>query len=149
MITKSVLIGICALMRTLVHSRSDFSSTIDFQTFELDGHVHDILWCGANDETILVHTDDGGIFRSRDRGANWKRLRSLMQKQGQAVADVDQDVSSFFSLICWQQIGKVHKVVQSPVDDQLIVFLGKSLDLISGGILRIFVFSSVLQTGIT
>jgi hypothetical protein len=96
MITKSVLIGICALMSTLVHSKSDFSSTIDFQTFELDGHVHDILWCGANDETILVHTDDGGIFRSRDRGANWKRLKTLMQKQGQAVADVDQDVSSFF-----------------------------------------------------
>ena len=78
---KSVLIAFCALMTTLtLASRGDFASTIDFQTFELDGHVHDILWCGSNDETILVQTDDGTVYRSRDRGANWKRLKSLMQK---------------------------------------------------------------------
>jgi len=38
------------------------------------------MWCGSNDETILVKTGDGSIYRSRDRGANWKRLKSLMTK---------------------------------------------------------------------
>jgi len=35
-----------------------------------------------------------------------------MEKQGQHVADQDQD------------IGKVHKINTSPVDDSLVVFLG-------------------------
>jgi len=93
MITKTALIVLLALTNFVTTRYEDVALNIDFQTFELDGHVHDILWCGSTDETILVQTDDGTVYRSRDRGANWKRLKSLMQKQGQAVADVDQDVS--------------------------------------------------------
>jgi len=94
---KQALITLIALTSSMTKAQGsyrDVAATIDFQTFELDGHVHDILWCGSSDETILVQTDDGTVYRSRDRGANWKRLKSLMQKQGQSVADVDQDVSA-------------------------------------------------------
>ena len=73
-----------------------------------------MFWCGANDETILVRSHDGTIYRSRDRGSNWKRLKGLMTKQGQQVADSDQ------------QIGKVHSMIQNPIDDSVVVFLGKS-----------------------
>ena len=45
------------------------------------------MWCGSNDETILIKTGDGSIYRSRDRGGNWKRLRALMTKQGLEVSD--------------------------------------------------------------
>jgi hypothetical protein len=62
---------------------------VDFQTFELDGEIDFMMWCGSQDETVLVKTDDGSIYRSRDRGSNWKRLRSLMTKQGSTVADGD------------------------------------------------------------
>jgi hypothetical protein len=82
---------------TLAGSYNDLASTIDYQTFELDGHVHDVLWCGDNNESILVHTDDGTVYKSHDRGANWKRLKSILQKQGQKVADADQDVSISFT----------------------------------------------------
>jgi phage pi2 protein 07 len=91
---------------------SDMSLSVDFQTFELDGQVHDMLWCGSNDEIILVQSSDGTVYRSRDRGLSWKRLKSLMMKHAGQVADENQD------------IGKVHKMLQSPVDDQLVVFLG-------------------------
>jgi photosystem II stability/assembly factor-like uncharacterized protein len=70
------------------------------------------MWCGFNDETILMHTTDGTIYRSRDRGLSWKRLRNLLQKQGVQVADETQE------------IGHVHRMIQSPNDDQLVVFLG-------------------------
>jgi len=63
------------------------SSKVDFQTFDLDGQVHDLMWCGFNDETILMHTTDGTIYRSRDRGLSWKRLKNLLQKQANSVAD--------------------------------------------------------------
>lgn len=62
---------------------------VDHQTFELDGEIQDMMWCGNSDEIILVKTDDGTIYRSRDRGSNWKRLKSLMQNQGTKVADND------------------------------------------------------------
>jgi hypothetical protein len=80
MITKTALVVLLALASFVTPRYEDIALNIDFQTFELDGHVHDILWCGSTDETILVQTDDGTIYRSRDRGANWKRLKSLMQK---------------------------------------------------------------------
>mgnify|MGYP000879428181 CR=1 FL=1 len=69
--------------------QSNMADFVDFQTFELDGEIDFMMWCGAQDETVLVKTDDGSIYRSRDRGSNWKRLRSLMTKQGSTVADGD------------------------------------------------------------
>lgn len=102
MTIKAALLVLLAFTTYVTAQRyQDVALNIDFQTFELDGHVHDILWCGSSDETILVQTDDGTVYRSRDRGANWKRLKSLMQKQGQSVADADQDVSSSSSN-AWQ-----------------------------------------------
>ena len=51
------------------------------------------MWCGYNNEIVLLHTTDGTIYRSRDRGLSWKRLRNLLHKQGIQVADEDQEVS--------------------------------------------------------
>jgi len=59
-------------------SNDNLADFVEFQTFELDGEIEDMMWCGSNDETILVKTGDGSIYRSRDRGSNWKRLKSLM-----------------------------------------------------------------------
>ena len=44
-----------------------------------------------------MHTADGTIYRSRDRGQNWKRLRNLMLKEGLQVADNNQVVSCILS----------------------------------------------------
>jgi hypothetical protein len=68
-------------------SGNNNGDTVEFQTFSLDGEIDNMFWCGAQDEVILVKTTDGSIYRSRDRGSNWKRLKSLMTKQGQTVAD--------------------------------------------------------------
>ena len=70
-----------------VKKPTNMAANVDFQTFDLDGQVHDLMWCGYNDETILMHTTDGTIYRSRDRGLSWKRLKSLLSKQGAQVAD--------------------------------------------------------------
>lgn len=39
---------------TTAQRYKEMALNVDYQTFELDGHVHDMLWCGTNDETILV-----------------------------------------------------------------------------------------------
>jgi len=88
------------------------SASVDFQTFDLDGQVHDLMWCGYQDETVLMQTSEGTVYRSRDRGLSWKRLAALMTKTAYNIADEDQE------------IGIVHKMIQSPTDDQLVVFVG-------------------------
>lgn len=76
----------------------DMASAVDFQTFDLDGQVHDLMWCGYNDEVVLMHTSEGTIYRSRDRGLSWKRLKGLLQKTAFGVADEDQEVSHVWQL---------------------------------------------------
>ena len=97
LIASSVLLSGSAKARMGTEKKhqqhADMASAVDFQTFDLDGQVHDLMWCGFNDEVVLMHTTEGTIYRSRDRGQNWKRLRSLLHKQGINVADEDQEVS--------------------------------------------------------
>jgi hypothetical protein len=97
-LTFAIWLTLLCLQTVLARSSSSYASStlsdfVDYQTFELDGEIVDMMWCGQNDETILVQTGDGSIYRSRDRGNTWKRLKSLMQKQGSLVADTTQDVS--------------------------------------------------------
>ena len=77
----------------------DMSSAVDFQTFNLDGQVHDLMWCGNNDEVVLMHTSDGTVYRSRDRGLNWKSLTKVITKAAYSVKDEDQEVSFLTSKV--------------------------------------------------
>jgi len=66
------------------------TNNIDYSKFELDSPVSDMLWCGSQNDVILVLTDKGTIYRSRDRGSQWKKLQQVMQQVGQEIADDDQ-----------------------------------------------------------
>lgn len=44
----------------------------------MDGLVRDLMWCGSDDEIILVLTDKGSVYRSRDNGYTWKRLQGII-----------------------------------------------------------------------
>ena len=69
--------------------KANMSAAADFQTFDLEGQVHDLMWCGYNNEIIMMHTSEGLLYRSRDRGLSWKKMQSTLHKQGYNVADED------------------------------------------------------------
>jgi photosystem II stability/assembly factor-like uncharacterized protein len=71
------------------------SDKVNFQIFEIDSPLSDIMWCGNTNEVILVQTEKGTIYRSRDRGDSWKKLHSLMHSTGMSVVDEGQTVSHF------------------------------------------------------
>lgn len=71
------------------------------------------MWCGSNDEVILVLSEYGEVYRSRDRGASWKRLQGALESKG--VRHIDNMVTD---------VGVVTSFIQSPVDDSLVVFIG-------------------------
>jgi len=73
---------------------------VDYSKYDLDGLVTDMMWCGSSNEVILVLTDPGTVYRSRDRGASWKKLQSMMTSVGTQVADQDQEVLTFSLLTC-------------------------------------------------
>ena len=45
------------------------------------------MWCGSSNEAILVLSEKGSIYRSRDKGISWKKLQTMLNKSGQQVAD--------------------------------------------------------------
>lgn len=51
---------------------------VNFQLFEIDSPLKDIIWCGKTNDVILVQSEVGTVYRSRDRGDSWKKLHSLM-----------------------------------------------------------------------
>ena len=58
------------------------------------------MWCGTSNEVILVLTESGTVYRSRDRGGSWKRLQQVMSQVGGQVADQDQEVSEIPERVC-------------------------------------------------
>ena len=40
-------------------AKKDMSDNIESQFFEIDANVKDMMWCGADNESILIHTING------------------------------------------------------------------------------------------
>lgn len=55
---------------------------VGVNVFEIDSRLTDIMWCGNTNEVILVQTQQGTIYRSRDKGDSWKKLHSMMHQSG-------------------------------------------------------------------
>lgn len=86
-------LGAAALLSLLLTgSAAANTDQVDFNKYELDSEVSDMMWCGKDNEATLVLTDKGSIYRSRDRGFTWKKLQSVMAKAGSDVADQEQEV---------------------------------------------------------
>ena len=66
---------------------------VNFQVFEIDSALKDIMWCGPTNEVILVQSNSGTIYRSRDRGDSWKKMHSIMKQTGERVVDDGETVS--------------------------------------------------------
>ena len=67
---------------------------ISFQIIEIDSPLKDIMWCGSTNDIVLVHSQAGTVYRSRDKCDSWKKLHSIMHQTGMAVLDDGQSVST-------------------------------------------------------
>ena len=85
--------GFCLLSLSLLGVNAVNSDKVSFQIFEIDSPLSDIMWCGNTNEVILVQSEMGTIYRSRDRGDSWKKLHSMMHSTGMSVVDEGQTVS--------------------------------------------------------
>jgi hypothetical protein len=103
----------CVISLLLTSTHAYNAEQVDFQAFNLDSPIWDIMWCGSSNENILAHTDNGHVYRSRDRGRSWKKIHSYLLQEGQKILEDGDDV------------GFVEWIAQSPHDDNLVVMIGK------------------------
>ena len=92
---KIFTVGIFFLLPTFFSNLISAANTdmVDSSLSQFESLVKDILWCGRSNEAIIVLTDNGVLYRSRDRGLQWKKLQSFLGQTAQSVLDMGQEVS--------------------------------------------------------
>jgi hypothetical protein len=86
---------------------------VEFKRFEMDGALNDIIWCGPNHETVFALTQINSLYRSDDKGFSWTKLNDIITSTGKNELEENE-----------HEIGKVSRILISPVDKNLVVFLG-------------------------
>ena len=86
---------------------------IEFSRFELDSSPRDLIWCGNDNSIAIILTEKNSIYRSEDRGMNWKKLNDIFTNTGKEELEENEN-----------EIGKVSSIIQSPADKTLLIFLG-------------------------
>lgn len=89
------------------------TGSVEFKPFEMDSTPQELVWCGNAREVILVMTENSSLYRSEDKGFSWKKLNDILQSKGKDELDPDEN-----------EIGKISEILMSPVDKNLVIFLG-------------------------
>jgi len=89
------------------------SGSIDVQHFDLDSKPIDLVWCGPTRDTVFVLTELNSLYKSEDKGFSWKKLNDLFLNTGKDQLEENDN-----------EVGKVARIKQSPVDKSLLLFLG-------------------------
>lgn len=103
-ILVAVLAGllVCAVDTSkLAHSRTN-----------LDGLMQEYVWCGDENEVVLIRTESNSVYRSDDRGVTFKRITKHMQKVAEEIVEESGE------------IGDVTNIIKSEADGKTLVFVG-------------------------
>lgn len=83
-----------ASWRTEFSREASISDRVEFQTFDFSGEIANVIWCGPQEESLMVHSTDGSIYWSSDRGSSWHKMREYME-----------------SLVTQSMVGKITQMV--------------------------------------
>ena len=101
------------------------SEEIDIDLSFIDSSLIDIVWCGEDTDSddnviiyaqsfkVLILSSKGSIYRSFDKGETWSKMAEVFHRKG--LLSLDEGNA---------KVGVVNKIQRSPVDPQLVIFLG-------------------------
>lgn len=98
---------------TLFIIQKMLSGSVDYKSYDLDSTPKDLVWCGSTRDTVFVLTETSSLYRSDDKGFSWKKLNDIMTHTGQEQLEENDN-----------EIGKVSEILMSPVDKNLVIFIG-------------------------
>ena len=59
-----------------------FSENIGLKRYEIDAPPKDLVWCGTSRETVLLLSENNSLYKSEDKGFNWKILNGILTSTG-------------------------------------------------------------------
>jgi len=99
----------CLLFCNIINCIGD----VNLKLTDLDSSPINLVWCGSNRDTVLILTEKNSVYRSDDLGFNFKKLNDVLTHTGQKELEEHEN-----------EIGKVSRIIESPVDKSLLIFLG-------------------------
>lgn len=74
------------------------AGTIDTKQFDLDSQPKDLIWCGTSRETVLLLTENNSVYRSDDKGFNWRLLNGILTSTGKdQLEENENEVINLFN----------------------------------------------------
>lgn len=89
------------------------ADSVDHKSTSLDSPPEDLIWCGRGQDTIFILTETSSVYKSTDKGFSWTNLNEEIFSAAKSERENKND-----------KLGKVSKMLQSPVDPSLLIFLG-------------------------
>lgn len=71
------------------------AGNVDSKKFDLDAAPRDLVWCGSSRETVLLLTENNSLYRSDDKGFNWRILNGILTSTGKDQLDENENEVNF------------------------------------------------------
>jgi len=55
---------------------------VSTKRYEMDAPPKDLVWCGTSRETVLLLSENNSLYKSEDKGFNWRLLNSILTSTG-------------------------------------------------------------------
>ena len=112
MVNKLYLFVLC-IFSALSSISSVSQGNVEFKRFEMDSTIVEIIWCGNQHETVFAHSELSSLYRSDDKGFTWTKLNDIITNTAKSELEENE-----------HEVGKISKILLSPVDKNLVIFLG-------------------------
>lgn len=80
--------------------------------YKLDDEIQETVWCGEDNNVILVRTEANSVYRSDDRGDTFVRITKKMHKSAEQIVDNSTE------------IGEVTRIIKLDADNRILLFVG-------------------------
>jgi hypothetical protein len=104
---------ICLLILLTFLSTLYCSGIVNFKLTDVDSPPTEIIWCGTSRDSLLVLTEKNSVYRSDDKGFSFKKMNDVLLHSGQQELEEHEN-----------EIGKVSRILESPIDKSLLILLG-------------------------
>jgi hypothetical protein len=84
---KKENILILVIFLILLSFNFTFSENVSTKKYEIDSNPRDLIWCGTSRETVLLLSENNSLYRSDDKGFNWRLLNGILTSTGKNELD--------------------------------------------------------------
>ena len=82
---------IVAIFLILFSCVFSFSGNVSTKKYDIDAAPKDLVWCGTSRETVLLLSENNSLYRSDDKGFNWRLLNGILTSTGKEQLDENEN----------------------------------------------------------